>query len=1598
MLALGSAVDLRADYPATVLADAPLGYWRLGEMPTTFDDPVANSGSLGSAAGGLGYAVAHPVAGALAGSSDTAMEFTAAAAAPPAAASRVVMGSAESFNFIGTASFTLEAWVRPNALSGSMRVISNGSSGQGYAFGFQGNNALRITGFGVADVSSDAAPAAFPTGEWMHIAVVRDGSSVLFYTNGVQFGVAKALNNIKTTANPLVLGRNASLTEPFNGAIDEAAVFDKVLGATALAAHVTAGRTVGADYASTVLADGPIGYWRLNEPAKSEASVAIANSGSLGTAADGSVRGSLNSVVGGVPAPLVGDANTALRFDGLDGKVEIPYQAELNPTGAWSVSFWARLDGWTNAHQSPVTSRNDSGTGQRGYIFYAAPVNGNPQWQFWTGPGWNSVTGPDVVIGQWYHLVGTYDPVAKTKAFYVDGQRVGFAGDVTVNVNEAKPFRIGAGQTDLVVGNFFWNGGVDEVAVFPGVLSQERVMAQYAAALGSDPAVVNPPSIAFNPPVSLTVHSDQRVLLSSGFAGSLPMTFRWFKVSNDLTTTNEVAGATSETLEIASAQVSDSAFYFCSAANALGTADAAAVQLEVLAPQTPALVEDVPVSVPVYAGGSATLEAVFGGTPPLSYQWLSNGIPILDATNTSLTLTGVQSAWAGVAYSLQVTNLYGLTSSGVAHLNVLTASPSSYAAVMTELDPLAWWRLGEDEGTIAFDVWGGFNGRYEGATPNALPGALLDDDDGAMTLFGADSRMVVSNSAPFNFTGTNAFTLVTWARPDVLTGVQRLISNRSGTPNGGYGFGFRNNNQVRLTAFGVVDVDASVASFDLGTWYHIAAVRSSNRMDLYIDGELRNSGAVSRINSVPTPLQLGGNPTATEYFTGGVDETAVFDRALAAGDIARLYAARFGSLVPPALTVEPQANQLYDGGTANFSVVATGSQPLSYQWRSNGVAIVHATNATYSIANVTADLSGATYSVTVSNSAGTATSQGALLTVLPAYGYVEIIAADHPVALWRLGEAAGATVYDSLGGHNGNAIDFVTFGQPGALADDSNTAVTLDGVSSYVQAPSSADLNPAQFSVECWARVTGGAGVYRAAVSSRDYQAGYILYAAANNTWQFWTRAPGVGWQALTGAPVVEGEWVHLVGTFDGATKSLYLNGELAATEANPNYAPNLLRPFRIGAGNNEDDPGAGSIYPFAGDLDEVAVYSYALTPSQVSTHYGMGKYSTTTPPTLAAQLEPQTILAGAGASLTIRAAGSPPLAYQWQKDGTDLPGATSPTLTISAAYYTDAGSYRVVVRNGVGSVTSDPVSLVVMPTPSFANLTNDLVLHLKFEGDYQDTSGRANHAAPMGAPSFGPGRIGAQAFQFKTDPENVVFDYATLAVSGATPADFQFGESTDFSVAFWVKYSTSTGDPVFIGDANWNGGSQGWLISPTFGTDGLALWISDGTDFLNYNGPGGSLGGNNWHHVVGTFQRTGNVTLYLDGQVVYQASLAAIGDLNTQDLGYVLNIGQDGTGTYTPAIPDGVIDDVGLWRRALSQYEAQSIYWVGHQQGRTFDEVGPVTIQVQSVDGFIDVIWQAGTLKQAVDVGGPYTPVSAAAAPFHRLSPGGTAMFFKVE
>ena len=101
------------------------------------------------------------------------------------------------------------------------------------------------------------------------------------------------------------------------------------------------------------------------------------------------------------------------------------------------------------------------------------------------------------------------------------------------------------------------------------------------------------------------------------------------------------------------------------------------------------------------------------------------------------------------------------------------------------------------------------------------------------------------------------------------------------------------------------------------------------------------------------------------------------------GSVTSLVAVLTVLAISPVITTQPVSLTVFEGTNVTFTVAATGTAPLTYRWARNTTPISNATNAALSLSNVALSASG-NYTVTVSNSAGSVSSEVALLTVLPA--------------------------------------------------------------------------------------------------------------------------------------------------------------------------------------------------------------------------------------------------------------------------------------------------------------------------------------------------------------------------------------------------------------------------------------------------------------------------------------------------------------------------------------------------------------------------------------------------------------------------------------
>jgi hypothetical protein len=216
--------------------------------------------------------------------------------------------------------------------------------------------------------------------------------------------------------------------------------------------------------------------------------------------------------------------------------------------------------------------------------------------------------------------------------------------------------------------------------------------------------------------------------------------------------------------------------------------------------------------------------------------------------------------------------------------------------------------------------------------------------------------------------------------------------------------------------------------------------------------------------------------------------------------------------------------------------------------------------------------------------------------------YAATVLSDGPIAYWRLDDTTTATAKDISGnGHDGSYQGGVTLGVRGAIANDLDSAVQFDGSGEMVAAvPNSFDFTGnVPYTVEVWAKPmstpTGMAvvGTNTYAADAGGYMGWYVAYN--NNAYlDNWRNNGGTGNPAP--AP---GAFIHIVGTYDGATLAMYVNGQSFSSNPSATVLPATGAPFTAGR--------VADWTRFTGVLDEIAIYDKVLSATRIAAHYARG-------------------------------------------------------------------------------------------------------------------------------------------------------------------------------------------------------------------------------------------------------------------------------------------------------------------------------------------------------------------------------------------------------
>lgn len=200
---------------------------------------------------------------------------------------------------------------------------------------------------------------------------------------------------------------------------------------------------------------------------------------------------------------------------------------------------------------------------------------------------------------------------------------------------------------------------------------------------------------------------------------------------------------------------------------------------------------------------------------------------------------------------------------------------------------------------------------------------------------GSNGYVSVSDSKTIQL--TSAMTLVAWIRPNDVGNYQQIIS-KFGAPWGyGYQIGLAPTGQIRsdISMDGTTydALGSSNSPITAAAWQLVAATFDKGSWKLYVNGveAASKTSTVTTLKTSSTPLNVGRSPEGIQYFNGLIDEASVYNRALSAAEIQRLYSDYLVGLP----TVDPVVSP-----TASDSIIISGTKPADTAIVVNGNVLV----------------------------------------------------------------------------------------------------------------------------------------------------------------------------------------------------------------------------------------------------------------------------------------------------------------------------------------------------------------------------------------------------------------------------------------------------------------------------------------------------------------------------------------------------------------------------------------------------------------------------------------------------------------------------------
>jgi RHS repeat-associated protein len=566
--------------------------------------------------------------------------------------------------------------------------------------------------------------------------------------------------------------------------------------------------------------------------------------------------------------------------------------------------------------------------------------------------------------------------------------------------------------------------------------------------------------------------------------------------------------------------------------------------------------------------------------------------------------------------------------------------PTTYSSTVLADSPVAYWHLDDSAGSVMADAQNNDAGSYVGGFTLSQP-ALIAPVSGTSVSFNGSTGYATAPTLTA-LQGSNTRSVEIWFQT-TYNGGEPLIDSGAA---GGSNYQMFNLQTTGPNSVGGNPPNPNTSGLMFMTWgqgfylpglfladgkrHHLVVEVSGSNLWIYVDntlpkGFLANPGwdtryALTQPFNLPNTLNTTGNPIlfgttrfgagGSNFFQGQFDEAAVYSTALTATQVQNHWQAGNGlPWSPRTVTATPGQNQVsltWQVPTFNATGI-TGYVVTPHVGSTLRTPITFNSTAT---SETISNLSGGTaYTFTVNgvNSLGTGISSDPSSAATPTGSalpiYEDTALADSPVGFWPLGETSGNSATDLTGNANGQYFDSYVQGDAGPLINVPSKATNLSGSNAYVSLNHAASLEPASVTVEAWikpAAAIGGNGqniiIGPQPGNNENTTYGYLFQVSANTG----TATFYGGGRADSFAALPVGVWTYVVGTSDATSTRIYINGKQQGTSSSP--------PISYGGAPNFD--ALVTRYAYPGDLADVAIYSTALTATQIATHYAAAGYT----------------------------------------------------------------------------------------------------------------------------------------------------------------------------------------------------------------------------------------------------------------------------------------------------------------------------------------------------------------------------------------------------